>query len=103
MNEETPETNNLPNKHLFLSARIEHIWEETMKAAGYKEFCASTTQFNWISYNYTSDAPQSCIEFGEKLWLILFEWLGRDGVGGQVEIGKDQMMVVTRDRNLWNK
>lgn len=95
--------NNLPNPNLYLSARISNLWNKIMIIFGYNDFCESTTQFNWINYNYTNDAPPECIEMGEKLWKLLFEYLGKDGVGGQVEIGKSPMSTVSRRHKLWNK
>lgn len=89
----------LNNESLILSARIEHVWNETLTYRGWGDFCESTTQFNDISYNYTKDAPLECVLFGEFLWRILFSYFGGDGIS----IGKAPLSTVTRRSELWEK
>ena len=89
---------------LYHSALIANLWEKIMYDFGYKDYCASTTSFQWISYAYTKDAPPSCIERGEALWKTLVNSLGDEGNnGGKITIGKANMSTVSRRRDLWDK
>ena len=92
------------DKHLYLSARLSHVWNDTMIAAGYQDFCESTTSSNYIGYAYTKDAPEECKELGDALWATLKErFAGTDMNGEEVIVGIWSMSAVSRRYELWKK
>lgn len=95
-------TTELPDSYC-LASRIENTWEFVMAQNGWGNFCASSTKFNYISYNYTQDAPQEVINYGEALWKELLKHFGGIDELGQVECSKSQMTSITRRRDLWYK
>jgi len=93
------------DKDLYLSARIESTWLFVMHdLLGYQDYCDSTTQFEWISYAYTKDAPLEVQAKGEALWKHLMCVLaGHEKHGQLVGLSQAPMSTVTRRRALWDK
>ena len=94
----------LPHPQLYLSARIERIWNNIMvNVLGHGDYCDSTTSFSYIGYAYTKDAPMIVIQHGEELWKVLMDGFGGTDEHGEVVLGKWDMSTVTRRRELWNR
>jgi hypothetical protein len=94
------------NPQLGLAARIEGTWRRIMHdVLGFRDFCESTTQFNYIDYSYTKDCPEAFRDAGQLLWSILLEKFGGSDNHGEVHWPKEpgKMNTVTRRRELWEK
>ena len=88
---------------LCLSARLANIWRFVMHENKWQEYCAVSTEFNVIWYNYTLDAPVNVKEFGEKLWVeILENFKGSDQMG-KVILAKSPINTISRNTKLWDK
>ena len=47
-----------------------------MAAAGFGDMCGANSQFNGISYNYTTNSTLECRRMGEVLWEELQDMFG---------------------------
>lgn len=85
-----------------LASRICLVWNHQIRANGWANFAEASTEFHWISYNYTQDAPDYVIKYGENLWKVLFDQFGGED-GEQVALRRCPLNVVTRRVELWEK